>query len=68
VQGKLGEAGEPVVTTLVCFIYFAREAAGAAGTWLSLRPLFHMAQMVRVQLGRIAPRECPVVSCLLFEN
>jgi hypothetical protein len=23
----------------VCFIYFAREAAGAAGTRLSLRPL-----------------------------
>ena len=30
---------EPVVTTLVCFIYFAREAAGATGTRLSLRPL-----------------------------
>jgi len=27
-----------VVTTLVCFIYFAREAAGASGTRLSLRP------------------------------
>jgi hypothetical protein len=25
---------------LVCFIYFAREAAGALGTRLSLRPLF----------------------------
>src|SRR2546430_1637598 len=28
------------VTTLVCFTNFAREAAGAAGTRLSLRPLF----------------------------
>ena len=30
---------EPVVTTLVCFFHFAREAAGASRTWLSLRPL-----------------------------
>jgi hypothetical protein len=28
------------VTTLVCFFIFAREAAGATGTRLSLRPLF----------------------------
>src|SRR5258705_5228990 len=33
-------SGEPVVTTLVCFVYFAREAAGALATRLSLRPLF----------------------------
>ena len=39
-QGRPGYSGEPVVTMLVCFIYFAREAAGAAGTRLSLRPLF----------------------------
>jgi hypothetical protein len=39
-QGRPGETGEPVVTMLVCFYYFAREAAGAAGTRLSLRPLF----------------------------
>ena len=39
-QGRLGVSGEPVVTTLVCFIYFAREAMGATGTRLSLRPLF----------------------------
>jgi hypothetical protein len=38
-QGRPGISGEPVVTTLVCFIYFAREAAGATGTRLSLRPL-----------------------------
>src|ERR1700730_14559904 len=36
----LGETGGPVVTTLVCFLFFAREAAGAAGTRHSLRPLF----------------------------
>jgi len=28
-QGRPGVTGEPVVTTLVCFITFAREAAGA---------------------------------------
>jgi hypothetical protein len=39
-QGRPGETGEPVVTMLVCFFQFAREAAGAAGTRLSLRPLF----------------------------
>jgi hypothetical protein len=39
-QGRPGISGEPVVTMLVCFIYFAREAAGALGTRLSLRPLF----------------------------
>src|ERR1700693_6480767 len=39
-QGRPGVSGEPVVTTLVCFLYFAREAAGAAGPPLSLPPLF----------------------------
>src|SRR5450759_1863815 len=38
-QGRSGYSGEPVVTTLVCFFIFAREAAGATGTRLSLRPL-----------------------------
>jgi hypothetical protein len=33
------DLAEPVVITLVCFIYFAREAAGAVGARLSLRPL-----------------------------
>jgi hypothetical protein len=28
------------VTTLVCFVFFAREAAGATGTRHSPRPLF----------------------------
>ena len=31
--------GVPVVTTLVCFFQFAREAAGATGTRHSLLPL-----------------------------
>ena len=33
-------SGVTVVTTLVCFIYFAREAAGATRARYSLRPLF----------------------------
>src|ERR1700680_4558722 len=37
-QGVPGETGVPVVTMLVCFFYFAREAAGALGTRHSLRP------------------------------
>jgi hypothetical protein len=51
-------SGEPVVTTLVCFVYFAREAAGALATRLSLRPLFYWANGFWQKLGRTAPREC----------
>jgi hypothetical protein len=43
-------------TTLVCHQHFAHEAAGAAGTRLSLRPLFFEAKDL-AQLGRIAPRD-----------
>jgi hypothetical protein len=56
VQGMLGETGEPVVTMLVCFIHFAREAMGATGTRHSLRPL-HSGRMVRARLGRYPRRE-----------
>jgi hypothetical protein len=41
----------------VCFVYFAREAAGALATRLSLRPLFSEARTVLAKLGRLAPRE-----------
>src|ERR1700722_13447092 len=37
-RGMPGESGVTVVTMLVCFFYFAREAAGALGTRHSLRP------------------------------
>jgi hypothetical protein len=50
-QGKLGVPVEPVVTTLVCSFYFACEAAGAAGTRLSLRPLISRGCSAQ-QLGR----------------
>jgi hypothetical protein len=36
---------------------FAREAAGALATRLSLRPLFIEARTVLAKLGRIAPRD-----------
>jgi hypothetical protein len=38
--GMPGYSGATVVTTLVCFLHFAREAAGALGTRHSPRPLF----------------------------
>jgi len=37
--GNAGCSGGPVVTTLVCLLPFAREAAGALGTRHSPRPL-----------------------------
>jgi hypothetical protein len=46
-QGRPGVSGEPVVTILVCHLHVAREAAGAAGTRLSLRPLFSWANASR---------------------
>src|SRR5437899_441954 len=38
-RGKPGCLAEPVVTTLVCFLQSANEAAGAASARLSLCPL-----------------------------
>jgi hypothetical protein len=42
-QGRPDQFGEPVVTMLVCFHHFAREAMGAASTRHSLRPLLSRA-------------------------
>jgi hypothetical protein len=39
-----GETGVTVVTTLVCFFIFAREAAGALDARHSLRPLMFSGQ------------------------
>ena len=62
-QGRPGISGEPVVTMLVCFIYFAREAAGASNTRLSLRPLLFSREKIRAPARALsAPRECGVVS------
>ena len=54
-QGMPGRSGEPVVTMLVCFIYFAREATGAL-----THPAFPAPSVIEgfmQQPGRIAPRE-----------
>jgi hypothetical protein len=64
-QGMPGCPGEPVVTTLVCFFHFAREAAGATGTRYSLRPLLSRADVSCKSSGEFAPRECGVVAPLM---
>jgi len=38
-RGMPGVTGVTVVTMLVCYFYFAREAAGASSARHSLRPL-----------------------------
>jgi hypothetical protein len=60
-RGMPGDSGVTVVTMLVCFLHFAREAAGASGARHSLRPLYS-GRMVHAQLGRIAPRDRGVTS------
>src|SRR5258708_2691806 len=55
-RGMPVESVCPVVTMLVCFVYFAREAAGALGIRHSLRPLISWANCF-ANLGRIAPRD-----------
>jgi energy-coupling factor transporter ATP-binding protein EcfA2 len=57
VQGRPDVSGEPVVTMLVCFFNFAREAAGASRIRLSLRPRFSGANRssttrVKIAAGR----------------
>jgi hypothetical protein len=64
-----GETGVTVVTTLVCFFIFAREAAGATSARHSLRP--HSRRRIHAQLGRIASRGYERVSgigCLKSES
>jgi hypothetical protein len=55
-RGMPGDSGVTVVTMLVCFVHFAREAAGALGARHSLRPRFP-GRTIHAQLGRIAPRD-----------
>src|SRR4051794_38850261 len=66
-RGRPGEPGEPVVTNSSCFIYFAREAAGASSTRLSLRPLFRGRSKYTTR-ALIAPRDRGRVFVRLFEN
>jgi hypothetical protein len=57
---------EPVVIALVCFFYFAREAAGAASTRHSLRPLLFGGQRFPHTSG--AWRRENAVGCLKFKG
>src|ERR1700682_6440918 len=57
-----GESGVTVVTMLVCFIYFAREAAGALSARHSPRPLFFLGERFMHNSGAFAPRDCGHVS------
>jgi hypothetical protein len=47
------KSGVTVVTLLVCFLFFAREAAGATGARHSLHPLISGAETFRVKLARM---------------
>src|SRR5437899_5245252 len=55
-RGMPGETGVTVVTMLVCFFYFAREAAGASSARHSLRPLNFRAEGLRTTRTRRAAR------------
>ena len=55
-RGMPDRFGLPVVTTLVCFLFFAREAAGAKNTRYSLRPLCQGEGFLQ-KLGRDRRRE-----------
>src|ERR1035437_1815772 len=57
--GMPGDSGGPVVTDSCALFYFAREAAGAAGTPHSPRP---PGRRTVATLGRFPPRECGGVS------
>jgi hypothetical protein len=67
--GMPGETGEPTVTTLVCFLFFACEAAGALSTRHSPRPLL-FGRIYLPSLGRIRAaglRRC-VAPCVVPAN
>ena len=62
VQGMPGCLGEPVVTTLVCFFYFAYEAAGAVERPAFPAPSLWRDTNFRITRAPLAPRECGRVS------
>jgi hypothetical protein len=66
-QGRPGYLGKPVVTMLVCYIHFAREAAGAASTRLSLRPLFFSEAKTIMYHSGVSRRE-DATACLNCSN
>src|ERR1700681_4085040 len=52
-RGMPGDSGVTVVTTLVCFLIFAREAAGAPSARHSLRPLISESGTLLLKLARM---------------
>jgi hypothetical protein len=52
-RGMPGDSGVTVVTMLVCFFIFAREAAGATSARHSLRPLLSESGMLLLKLARM---------------
>src|ERR1700724_4921355 len=52
--GMPGDPGGPVVTTLVWFLFFPREAAGAMGARHSPRPLFFEGRWRKPRVHRAA--------------
>ena len=62
-QGRPGRSGEPVVTTLVYFVFIVREAAGASCARLSLRPLFSEGRRFRQDSRENMRRDREGVSC-----
>jgi hypothetical protein len=51
-RGMSDDSGVTVVTMLVCFLNFAREAADASGVRHSLRPLFRAEQHAKPRASR----------------
>jgi hypothetical protein len=62
--GMPGDSGVLVVTRALLPLQSAHEAAGAAGTRHSPRPLFSRGRKINAQLGRTASREREVASVI----
>jgi hypothetical protein len=52
-----GVSGVTVVDLLVCFLFFARETAGASRARHSLRPLIFRGRKIQVKLARKTRRD-----------
>ena len=61
-RGMSGDSGVTCLTRVLSTTTFAHAAAGASGARHSLRPLIAEGGNSLANLGRIAPRECEVVS------
>jgi hypothetical protein len=69
-RGMPGDSGVTVVTMLVCFFHFAREAAGASSARHSLRPLISESGMLmaNLALNQRRDREAVAARRMLFEK